>query len=48
MYPTLVFESRPEKTPGATCKLHVRIIKMQINCGLINAFVVRYLESMIT
>ena len=24
MYPSLVFESRCEKTPGATCKMYVR------------------------
>ena len=63
MYPSLVFEPRCEKTPRATCKLHVRTIKVQIMalqtarannkgadqpCSLINAFVVRYLETMIT
>ena len=49
MYPALVFEPRREKTPGppANC-----ICANNKGVGqphsLINAFVVRYLESMIT
>ena len=48
MYPTLVFEPCEEKTPGPPETACANSKGADQQCSLINTFVVRYLESMIT